>query len=295
MYQIRHIKEENCLELSNTTINFLAKIYLDLGGSLQKLTLNNKQIIREFSTDSIEKKYASSILFPFSGRVKKGKYTFNDTDYQLKINNLETKSALHGLVYNKQFKLLNYLCTEESQTVILKYNETERNLGFPFKYTIILSYTFTKDATKLKVKVQNNDEDPFPFSLGWHPYFYTNKLSESKLNIKSSQKVSFNNQLIPLKLIKKDFNEEIGIQSQHLDDCYKLTKNTINFKSPEYSIQINSSSRENFVQIYTPTSEKKHIAIEPLTAIPNSLNNKIGLNWEIKLEKDTTKNTSTCN
>lgn len=299
MYTLNHIetKDQNYLEFSNPENKFSAKICLKSGASLQELILNNKLIIKEFESISIEKKYASSILFPFNGRVEKGKYTFNNTTHQLKINNPETKSALHGLVYNKKFNLLNYTTSEQSQTISLKYSQSEREIGFPFKYSITLTYTFFKNGVTLNAHIKNEGDDSFPYSLGWHPYFFSENLHESTLLIDSSKKIVFDKNMSPIKLTTNNYNSEFQIKDKNLDDCFSLLKNNIEFKTPNYNINISSSVNENYIQVYTPPTEKNCIAIEPLTAPPNSLNNNIGLqilnpdeeysiNWKIELNNN---------
>lgn len=297
MYEIEHIKDENLLELSNSKINFHAKIHLNQGASLQELTLNNIQIIKEFEANSCEKTYASSILFPFTGRVKNGKYTYNNKNYQLEINNTETKSALHGLVYNKQFKLLNYNASDESQTIVLKYTEDKRTEGFPYKYSIALTYTFFKNYFELDINIKNNDDDPFPFSLGWHPYFYSKSIYDSKLLIESNKKAIFDKNMSLVKFSQNNYQSEFQIKNTKLDDCFEIVKSDVGFITRDYKINIASTLKENYVQVYTPPSEENHIAIEPLTAPPNSLNNKIGFQllnpgenysvcWKIKLNKN---------
>jgi aldose 1-epimerase len=295
VYEIAHKKDGNYLEVSNSDIGFRARIYLNQGGSLQELTLNNIQVIKEFESVSSEKKYASSILFPFTGRIENGKYTFNNTVYQLEINNPETKSAIHGLVYNKVFKILNHKTTEDSLTVSLKHDQTEREVGFPFKYSIIITYTFFKNGIELTAHIENKDDDPFPYSLGWHPYFFSENLQESKLSINSSKKIIFNKNMSPLRFAANNYNSEFQIEDKKLDDCFSLLKNAIGFKTPNYNVNLRSSASENYIQVYTPSTEKDCIAIEPLTAPPNCLNNNIGLlilnpdetytvNWTIELE-----------
>ncbi len=297
MYEIEHKKEENYLELSNSKINFQAKLNLNQGGSLQELTLNNIQVIKEFKYASNEKKYASAILFPFTGRVKNGKYTFNNTIHQLKINNPETQSALHGLVYNKNFNLISSKTTEKSQIIILKHNQTEREIGFPFKYSIILTYTFFKKGIELNIHVKNEDDESFPFSLGWHPYFFSENLHESRLLINSSKKILFDKEMSPVKFKPNNYNSDFQIKDTKLDDCFFMLKNDIDFETPKYRLNIKSTAIENYIQVYTPTTEKNYIAIEPLTAPPNSLNNKIGLqilnpdeeynvNWRIEINNN---------
>ena len=48
------------------------------------------------------------------------------------------------------------------------------------------------------------------------------------------------------------------------------------FSSPEYRFKLISTSKENFLQLYT-SSQPNVIAIEPMTGAADSFNNKIGL------------------
>ncbi len=101
----------------------------------------------------------------------------------------------------------------------------------------------------------------------------------------------------PIKLTTNNYNSEFQIKDKNLDDCFSLLKNNIEFKTPNYNINISSSANENYIQVYTPPTEKNCIAIEPLTAPPDSLNNNIGLqilnpeeeytiNWKIELNNN---------
>ena len=48
------------------------------------------------------------------------------------------------------------------------------------------------------------------------------------------------------------------------------------FSTPEYDFNISSTSKENFLQLYTPV-QPNVIAIEPMTGAADNFNNKIGL------------------
>ncbi len=41
-----------------------------------------------------------------NNRISDGKYTFNNKHYQLDINEIDRHNAIHGLVYNKAFKVI---------------------------------------------------------------------------------------------------------------------------------------------------------------------------------------------
>ena len=142
MYSIKHYKEKSVLELRHFDASFYAKIHLNEGASLQELTLNNKAVIVNLEPLVYANTYASSILFPFANRIKDGAYAFNKTEYLLHTNNESENNALHGLVYNKPFKIVDTKVNNDSVSVKLEYKERELSKGFPFTYNIKLEYIF---------------------------------------------------------------------------------------------------------------------------------------------------------
>ena len=269
-----------------------AKISLNEGGRLKELVLNNKTVIKEIEGFKYSKSYASSILFPFASRIENGKYTFNNKEYKLDCND-SNKNALHGLVFNKTFKVVKILETSKYSSVTINYKENQKVEGFPFKYSITLTYTLYKNEIVLSVTIRNIDKTSFPFTLGWHPYFFTNDLSKSILKFKSDQKIKFNKNLITQNVMNEKTEKEFKIENKQLDDCFILNTNTVKFMTPNYQIEITTNQLEYYLQLYTP-KYLPLIAIEPMTGVSNSFNNKIGLQtlapnqshsiiWNVKL------------
>ncbi|MDN3665463.1 aldose 1-epimerase [Algibacter miyuki] len=292
MYTIKHI--ENSLEIQNSERSVYAKICLNQGASLQVLKLSNSLLIEDLNPLPYKDTYASSILFPFANRIKDGTYTFEDNIYNFEINEKPNNNALHGLVFDKTFDIVNSEATETSATVELVYNETQQNNGFPYTFSIALEYIFTETTLDLKVKVLNTDVKAFPFTLGWHPYFLSDNLFESALQFESSKKMVFDNRMITSEVIKNPNPSEIEIKDTPLDDCWELDKTHVTFKTPHYTLTIDSSEENSFLQSYTPPKANT-IAIEPTTGVSDSFNNKIGLKtlapnedysliWTLKLD-----------
>lgn len=280
MYKIKQISNGQVsldhIELMDSDNSSNAKVFLNLGGSLQTLSLNNKRIIIDLSPINYKATYASSVLFPFTNRLKNGAYTFEAIDYALNINQKEENNAIHGLVYNKTFKILSKETSEDFASLKIGFKETTKTKGFPFKYTLELTYTLTKNSLSLNVEIKNNDKKPFPFSVGWHPYFYSSDLYNSSLSLKSNKKLVFDNNMIPVSVKDISIAGEVQIKDRYFDDCYILNSKSVDFKTPDYHITLNSSSEENFLQVFTP-SNPNAIAIEPKTGPSNSFNNKLGL------------------
>ncbi|WP_298342824.1 aldose 1-epimerase [uncultured Algibacter sp.] len=276
MFKINHNKDLNVLEIKDSKKQLFGKIHLNDGASLQELTLGGHEIIKDLSPLSYETTYASSILFPFANRVKDGYYTFNEKKYQLETNHEEEQNALHGFVFNKTFKKIKQDVSETFAEVVLEYIEENKSIGFPFTYSIQITYKFYKDNLSLSLFVKNTDTNTFPFTIGWHPYFLSKNLHESSLRFDSDQKLKIGKRNITTGIKKFDSSDPFKINNQQLDDCWVLNSEIIHFYTPNYKIAINSSEKNNFLQLYTPP-KPNNIAIEPTTGVSDSFNNKIGL------------------
>ncbi|NNK83602.1 MAG: aldose 1-epimerase [Flavobacteriaceae bacterium] len=301
MFKTNHIlKSENDqenLELYSSNKASYAIICLNQGGRLQKLNINGHELIKDLSPMTYKETYASSILFPFANRIKDGIYNFDGKTYQLDLNHKQENNAIHGLVYNKSFKVLNKNVSDKDASITLEYETVNTSIGFPYTYKIQLNYILTDDSLTLNVKIKNTDSKTFPFTLGWHPYFNSQNLYNSTLKFDSNKKLVLDERMITTNV--EDFkNEELfKIKDRKLDDCFILNTSEILFKTPHYVLQINASSKETFMQVYTPPIANT-IAIEPTTGVSDSFNNKIGLQvlkpsesysikWEIRLIKNT--------
>ena len=280
MYIIKHTKDLiqklDFVELIDKRRITYAKIHLNLGGSLQKLKIDSHHLIKDLHPLTYNDTYASSILFPFSNRIADGMYYFKEKCYQFEINQTEENNALHGLVYDKTFKLVEQNSKEEEASVKLRYEEKKHTKGFPYTYIIELKYTLTSDNLSLSVTVKNTDTKTFPFTIGWHPYFNSSNLFKSSLHFKSVKSVIFDKRKITLGLKDINIDDKVMIKNKLLDDCYVLNLNEIKFETPNYNFVLSSSEKDNFLQLYTP-KHANTIAIEPTTGISNSFNNGIGL------------------
>jgi len=275
-YQDIEIQGLDYIELKSSDGRSKAQLCLSQGGRLSDLVFEDIQVLAEFEASNYKNNYASSILFPFVNRIKDGAYSYNNSNYKLDCNEVDKNNALHGLVYNKTFVCTKQALTADYASVTLSYKDFGKHEGFPFKFNIELTYTLNKNGIILSINVLNSDKKAFPFSLGWHPYFNSENLDNSTLNFSSDTKYVFDKQQIITSTTDLDFNMPLQLKAVKLDDCYPLKTNDIDFSTPEYSINIKSTSKENFLQVYTPDLHNS-IAIEPMTGVADNFNNEIGL------------------
>mgnify|MGYP000365591380 CR=1 FL=1 len=276
MYKIKHNQELNTIDIQDANQRLSGKIHLNAGASLQELTLKGNPIIQNLSPLTYDTTYASSILFPFANRIKDGAYQFKGKTYQFEINQKEENNALHGLVYNKPFKIVKQETQPHSASIVLEYVEDNESIGFPYTYSIQVKYIFKEDALSLELSVKNTSSSDFPFTLGWHPYFISNNLHNSTLSFDSNKKIVLGERNITTGVEDIKPIKAFKIEDQQLDDCWILNSDKIVFSTPSYDLTFGSSDNNNFMQAYTPP-RLNTIAIEPTTGVSDSFNNNIGL------------------
>jgi len=278
MYQIetKIIENKNYIEMYSKKGNAFGRICLNEGGRLDVLNLNKTQLITKNPIFNYKNSYASAILFPFANRINDGKYSFEGKTYNLKCNEVNRNNALHGLVYNKTFKTVKKEITPAFAKLEVQYKGNRNTLGFPFKYSISITYKLMQTSLSLLIKVENIDSKSFPFTLGWHPYFLSKDLSKSSINFNSKVQVESNLKMITTRTSQFKTPMPFQIKNDTLDNAYKLEDDKILFKTPEYKLNITSTEKNNYLQLYTPDISNL-IAIEPTTGVSDSFNNKIGL------------------
>ncbi|MDX1470873.1 MAG: aldose 1-epimerase [Flavobacteriaceae bacterium] len=249
-----------------------AIINSEQGATLEYLELRNTIIIQPLKIP-YGKSFASAIMFPFVNRVQDSTYKFKNNTFQLQKTQ-GFKTAIHGLIYNKRFKLIND--SENKSEVSLYYESKGDAEGFPFKYRIEVKYKLTHSNLTLNLKVENIDQEEFPFSIGWHPYFFVGDLKKTSLKLNSTSKLAVDGEMMPTHIEPFEWYDFRSLDNTSYDDTFKTEAEEIDLKTDRYQLKISSQPACEYIQLFIPP-EREFVAIEPMTAPANAFNNKIGL------------------
>jgi aldose 1-epimerase len=241
------------------------------------------------SLDQLKKQldtsYKSSKLSPFPCRIGEGKYTHAGNRYEF-LNKFIDGSAIHGLLYNKSFSILEQHAGNDSAFLLLNYEYRKDDDQYPFDYTCRVAYTlFTEGVLQVETTVTNKSKVPIPMADGWHPYFRLGgKVDEWLMYFNAASMVEFDKQLLPTgRLLHYDhFNVPMTIGPMELDNCFLIRHKTgepvCELFNPFNKLKVSfiPGSTYPYLQIYTPP-HRQSIAIENLSSAPDSFNNKMGL------------------
>ena len=271
-----HNKDNKVIEITDSISKTKAKIQLSYGASLDELIIKNNKVITNLYPLDYKKTYPSSILFPFANRINDGQFNFNGSNYKLQCNEKQLNNAIHGLVYNKAFLVDELKKFENHAEIKLYYEELNPPTGYPFKFRVELTYKLTNEFLSLKINVINLDDKKLPFTVGWHPYFKSVDLDKSKIQFDCTKKIKCNKNNISLGFEPFNSKMPLSLKKRRFDDAFVLENPDVKFFTPEYDLVLKSSEKESFLQLYTPMNTNA-IAIEPMTGVSDSFNNKIGL------------------
>jgi aldose 1-epimerase len=226
--------------------------------------------------------FKSAKLNPFVCRLKNGEYNFNNKKYTIEKFYLEPH-AIHGIIFDAPFTIIDSSATEESATVVLQYNYLGTDKGYPFNYTTTVTWKLEANCSlTVSTTVNHNNNDAIPFADGWHPYFTLGEtIDDCILQLDSREQLEFDETLLPTKFIVRDERFVHGslLKNISLDNCFQLTnpgKSVCTLKNNDLQLTIVPDASYPFLQVYTP-SHRKSIAIENLSAAPNAFNNNWGL------------------
>jgi aldose 1-epimerase len=139
----------------------------DLGGSIRSFTLNGQNVLLPASEQKPPNplKTAGFPLFPFSGRIRNAKFSWNDRAVQLEGNFPPEPHAIHGQAWLASWTVDSV--TADQALLSFDYQPGD----WPWPYRAIQHFELMDDGLKLTLTLENLSAEEMPAGLGWHPYF----------------------------------------------------------------------------------------------------------------------------
>jgi aldose 1-epimerase len=225
--------------------------------------------------------YRGHILFPFNDRIYQGKYCHLGRSYQLEKNCKEDGSALHGLVFDKQFSLVDANDDDTRAEAVLRYSiEEGRFSGYPFPVTLTLTCRLRERQFDILFHITNDGQETIPLAFGWHPYFsFNNDIRNAEILCDSERYVEVEENLYPTGNIPLTRNSRFDFRyfrkfgGIDLDTGFTApgSGKTVLRKGNKHILVEQDTSVFKYTWLFTPPDHNS-IAIEPVTSGTDSFN-----------------------
>lgn len=144
-----------------------------MGAGLAGLFVDGHPVLRAWSGDVADGPFAlaMNLLAPFSNRIAGG-FSFAGTTHRLAPNLSGEAIPIHGDAFQRAWAVVE----QDGSHVTLVLSSGEFG---PLRYHAKVSYQLTPNALAVRLAVTSRTDRPFPFGLGFHPWFPRN--SDTKL------------------------------------------------------------------------------------------------------------------
>jgi len=237
--------------------------------------------------ENLSKVIKGHILFPFPNRIFGGSYEFQGSQYQLMKNYVQEGNACHGLLLERKFMYEMHTESEQEARVAFVTELLGDDEGYTFKCQVRVSFVYTRQSFSIETEIVNTDDKEIPVGLGWHPYFKIGEdIGDLYLTIPDAE--LWQQSTKEFHPVSYSGNEPL--RRKFMDFCFRYKTGEVSIEDKKLGIKLTFESGKAFpyVQVYTP-SHRKYIAIEPMTCVPDSFNNKVGLKILNKKDRWITK------
>mgnify|MGYP002414181767 FL=1 len=228
----------------------VVNVDLAAGGRLASLTVDGDELLHTGDADTDAMGWGCYPMAPFAGRVRDGLLTHGSRTHQLRIN--MAPHSIHGSVFDQRWE------HEGGNRFIC-------DLGpeWPWAGHAVQVIDVGADSLNLRLEVHSAGE-PFPASIGWHPWFRTRLRTGEQLRIEAP---------VGRQLLRDDTGMPTGDWIDPLpqpwDDCFgDITWPVVLDWAGRRTLRIDSDC--GYVVIY---DEQPHAwCVEPQSAPPDAVN-----------------------
>ena len=116
------------------------------------------------------------ILWPFPGRVRDARYTFDGRQYELPRTDKGGVHHIHGVAITAPWRSTGQGVDDSGAWAAFSLGpadlDAESRAGYPFDFNLTMRYTLHGRSLTLDLTVANQGQSDLPFGYGLHPYFH---------------------------------------------------------------------------------------------------------------------------
>jgi aldose 1-epimerase len=279
---------QSAIEAGNDYLSFI--VVPSWGSNLISLTHKQKnvQLLRvPESREAYEQSpvlYGTPILFP-PNRIADGVLTYENKTYQFPINEPERNNHIHGFVYDKKWKLVDYSANSDVVQVVTEFNSAdypEIYKYFPHHFSMRMTYRLEGTELKKIATIYNHGKEPFPWGFGYHttlqlPFQPGTSLEKCYFTADVEKCWQLNDRFLPTGelITAMDVQQKTAINSKQYDDVFlAVPEGEVMIWDENIDIVLSYENDAQFKHwvLYNGDAEQGLFCPEPYTWVTNAPN-----------------------
>ena len=166
------------LELA--TPNARVRLAPHVGGAIASFTFRGEPVLRETAQAALAagdvRATACYPLVPYSNRIRGARLRYGDRTFALARNFGMHPHAIHGVGWQHPWSVVE-ASLRHAQVVLVHQANGDDAAAWPWPFRATQTFRLTEDGDARAVRllttltIENMGCEPFPFGLGWHPFF----------------------------------------------------------------------------------------------------------------------------
>lgn len=264
-----------------------------VGATLRTLRRHDRDLIAGFPAEDLRPAMRGALLLPWPNRVADGAYEFEGQQYQLVMNEQDTRTAAHGLAAWSDFGVTSW-----SRDRVVLTGHVVPQPGYPWRLGVEVSFIVNEDGLTQEVTVVNECMHRAPVGIGGHPYLLAppglsdGGVDDWMLHLNADHVLLGSaDRMLPEREVdvagfeggRFDFRTSRSLRSVVLNNAYtsliRADDGTfcVRLEGSGGGVAIEWDARCEWVHVYTadqPTDgvRRMALAVEPMTCPPDALN-----------------------
>jgi aldose 1-epimerase len=260
-----------------------------VGGSLAAFTFRGTDVLRPTSANVRSERnvrgYACYPLVPYSNRIANARLTFDGREHALERNFGDHPHSIHGVGWQREWQVC--AVNGDSALLMLEYAPEGRRgaeieagvLPWPWAFRATQSFALAAGASgatlTTKLTLTNAGETPFPFGLGWHPFFP--RTATTLLGFVADGVWETDATQLPTRRVSIPadwcFDPPRALAANTIDNVFTGWNGKATLRDTERGIAVTVEADRacGFLVVYTPAG-RDFLAIEPVTHMTDGFN-----------------------
>jgi aldose 1-epimerase len=250
----------------------------EVGGAIAAYEWNGKPILRPTPGEALAagdvRLFSSYPLIPFSNRIADAMLRWGGAAYPLQRYLPGESHAIHGNGWRRAWNMVERAPARATLELVHKASEDNAR-EWPFPYRARQGFDLAADALTLTLTISNTGAAPFPFGLGWHPFFPCN--AATVLGFAAGGAWQTDPTLLPTRLDPIPpawtFSAPRPIGTTTLDNCFAGWRPPATLRWPDRGLSAAISADEacDHLVVFIPP-DRDYLAVEPVTHMTDAFN-----------------------
>lgn len=268
-------------------------IVTEVGATLRAYDIGKHRAVDGYSPDIFPDGARGQVLAPWANRVKDGQYTFAGLPHQLDISEVDTATAIHGLV-----RWIPWTIIVELPDEIRLATTIWPRPGYPFLLRLSISYRVGDNGLEVRLLARNDGTDPAPYGAGFHAYVTvgTDTIDDAMLTVPAVRRTAIDERKMPeiLRTVEGtefDFRTPRRIGTLVIESAFtELARDSagrcsVRLETADGSrgVEVWADAAARWMQLFSGDTlpdigrRRQGLAVEPMTCPADAFNSKIDL------------------